>query len=219
MVHFTRPVRSRLLAATAVTMTIAAPLALASTASACWCPTGMHESAPGTETCVNDVAAPTPTPTTETVAPAPTTEAPAPAPVAETPAPAPEETAVIAPAATTAAPVPAAPAAPAPVAPAPAPVAAQATPEVTPVAAEKPASAVKGIHSTGHRTVHKATKKTVVSAASAPVATPAVKATQAAELPFTGMDSGLVGGLGLLLTASGFVLRRRTREPEGTAAP
>jgi hypothetical protein len=206
MVHITRPVRSRLLAATAVTMTIAAPLALASTASACWCPTGMHESAPGTETCVADVAPPTTT-TTQAVTPPATTETPAPA-----------ETAVVTPAATPAAPAPApaAPAAPAPApaAPAPAPVAAQATPAVTPVAAEKPASAVKGIHSTGHRTVHK-TAKTVVSAASTPVAAPAVKATQAEELPFT----GIVGGLGLLLTATGFVLRRRTREPEGVAAP
>ena len=83
MAHTALSSRSRrLLLAPALTLAVAAPLVVTSTASACWCPTGMHESAPGSETCVTD------TPPAETVTPPATTETPA--PVAETtPAPAP----------------------------------------------------------------------------------------------------------------------------------
>jgi LPXTG-motif cell wall-anchored protein len=95
-------------------------------------------------------------------------------------------------------------------------VAAESTPVVTPVAAERPAGAVKGEHKTGHAN-HKATPKKVLTAQSAPVAAakPAVQAAQAQQLPFTGLDSGAIAGLGVLLTGAGLVLRRRTREPEG----
>src|SRR3954452_10357275 len=96
MAHTALSSRSRrLLLAPALTLAVAAPLVVTSTASACWCPTGMHESAPGSETCVTDTPpAETVTPPATTETPAPVAEttpapAPAPAPVAETPAPAP----------------------------------------------------------------------------------------------------------------------------------
>ena len=58
MAHLAHRSRSRLLLAPAVTLAVVSPLAFASTASACWCPPGMHESAPGTETCVPDTPKP-----------------------------------------------------------------------------------------------------------------------------------------------------------------
>ncbi len=72
MAHTALSSRSRrLLLAPALTLAVAAPLVVTSTASACWCPTGMHESAPGSETCVTD------TPPAETVTPPATPETPA----------------------------------------------------------------------------------------------------------------------------------------------
>ena len=232
MALFAHKSRSKLLLAPALTLAVAAPLAFTASASACWCPQGMHESAPGSNQCVADTpkeATPqTPpateqppaketTPPAETPAPAPKAETPAPAPTTETPAPAPAETAAPtpapAPAATTPAPAPA----PAPAAP----VTEQGTQPTTP-ATEQPTGAVRGevVSSKPHKkhtTHHTAAPEQTESAPVATTAAPSVQSAQAAELPFTGMDTGVVAGLGVALLGGGLVLRRRTREPMDSA--
>jgi hypothetical protein len=192
--------RSRLLLAPALTLAVASPLAFASTASACWCPTGMHESAPGSETCVADTPKPAPetvtppvkeTPATETPAPE-TTPAPAPAPVVEqaaAPAPAPAAAPAPAPAAAEAA---------------PAPAVASGTPEAP--AAEEEQGEVLGEHvSSKPRAEH------TVAAAPTANAAPVVQTAAAGELPFTGLDTGLIAIMGAGLLGTGVVLRRRTQ--------
>jgi LPXTG-motif cell wall-anchored protein len=229
MALFAHKSRSKLLLAPALTLAVAAPLVFTASASACWCPQGMHESAPGSEQCVADTpkeatpqtppateqppAKETTTPPAETPAPAPTTETPAPAPApAETAAPAP------APAATTPAPAPAeTPAAPAPAAP----VTEQSNQPTTP-ATEQPTGAVRGevVSSKPHKkhtTHHTAAPEQTESAPVTTAAAPSVQSAQAAELPFTGMDTGVVAGLGVALLGGGLVLRRRTREPMDSA--
>jgi hypothetical protein len=201
--------RSRLLPAAAVTLAVAAPLAFASTASACWCPQGMHESAPGSETCTADTPPKTETvtPPAEEQTPAPTTETAAPAP-AETPAPPVEQAAAPAPAPAPVAQTPATPAAPA----APA---VQSGPTETPVAAEEqPQSEVLGEHAASKpRAVkHTATTKPAAVTAAAPAAAaPEVQTVQAGQLPFTGLDTGLIAMMGAGLLGTGVVLRRRTQ--------
>ena len=189
----------RLLLAPALTIAVVAPLALASPAAACWCAPGMHESSTVPETCVPDTPAPQPAPvtTTETPAPTPTTETPPPAP--ETPAaPAP------APAAVVEAPAPA----PAPAAP----VVASAAP-VAPVAAEEEQGAVLGERVSSKP---KAKKKAALKATAPAPATETAPVVQTAaatgQLPFTGLDSGLVAIMGAGLLGTGVVLRRRTQQ-------
>jgi Tfp pilus assembly protein FimV len=205
--------RSRLLPAAAVTLAVAAPLALASTASACWCPQGQHESAPGSEMCVADVPeTQTVTPPAQEQTPAPTTETAAPAPAAETPAPVVEQAAAPAPAAPAPAPAAETPAAPA----APAAPAVQSGPTETPVAAEEqPQNAVLGEHESSKPTTKHTTKTKAVTAA-APATTAAAPEVQTvsaagAQLPFTGLDTGLVAIMGAGLLGTGVVLRRRTQ--------
>ncbi len=201
MAHTALSSRSRrLLLAPALTLAVAAPLVVTSTASACWCPTGMHESAPGSETCVTD------TPPAETVTPPATTETPA--PVAETPAP-------------VAAPGPGPGArcsgrgalAPAPApAPAPTPVVTAAAPAEVPVAAEEEQGEVLGEHVASKP--KKAAKKTVKTASAAPttaVAAAPVEATATGQLPFTGLDTGLIAVMGASMLGGGIILRRRTQ--------
>ena len=200
MAHNALSSRSRrVLLAPALTLAVAAPLVVTSTASACWCPTGMHESAPGSETCVPD------TPKPETIAPPATTETPA--PVAETPAPVAEAPAPVA-EAPAPAPAPAPTPAPAP-APAPTPVVnASAPAEETPVAAEEEQGEVLG-----ETVTSKPRKKKTVetTAAPRPRASAPVEASAAGELPFTGLDTGLIAVMGASMLGGGIVLRRRTQ--------
>jgi type IV secretory pathway VirB10-like protein len=179
MAHSALSSRSRLLLAPALTLAVAAPLVVTSTASACWCPTGMHESAPGSETCVAD------TPKPETITPPATTETPA--PVAETPAPAPAP------------------------APAPTPVVTASTPVAeTPVAAEEEQGEVLGETVTS-KPRKKAAKKTTAAAPTTAVASAPVEASAAGQLPFTGLDTGLVAVMGASMLGGGIFLRRRTQ--------
>jgi hypothetical protein len=215
MAHPALRSRSRLLLAPALTLAVASPLALAPSAFA----TGSHDSGspvaspntgsdnpcnwdnkPKPEQPTTPPAAdkpPTPetpaaeTPTVPETAPAPETPA---APV--TPAPVVEQAAAPAPAPAPAAPAPAAAApAPAPAAPA-APVEEEAEEEQAEVLGETAESAPDELEAP------------VAATAAAPAAA------SAEELPFTGLDTGLIAIMGAGLLGGGIVLRRRTQSTQ-----
>jgi hypothetical protein len=202
--------RTGLAALGILALALVAALVLAPRASAWYCAPGTHEFPADSGQCVPD----TPTPTTPE-APAPPPEKPEqPAPQPEQPhqpAPPPAPLAPPAPASPPAAvpaPVTSPPQAPAPApapaaAPAPTPAPSAAAPEqavqqeaaeeeAPRPASERPTGAVRGEREEG---------------ASAPVAPqPAQTPTQ---LPFTGLDAGLIASMGLVFLGAGLLLRRQ----------
>jgi hypothetical protein len=217
MLHAVRslPARTALPGLTILALALVAALVLAPRASAWYCPPGTHESPPDSGQCVPD----NPTPTTPT-APVPPPEQPEqplpkpeqpeqPLPKPEQPqqpttpppappaAPAPQPTPAAVPAPT---PQPAPVAAPAP-APAPAPSAAapeqavqqEVVEEEAPrPARERPSSAVRGERD---------------EVQSAPVAPQ--RSQGPTQLPFTGVDAGLIAFMGLVFLCAGLLLRHQ----------
>ena len=201
MAHTALSSRSRrLLLAPALTLAVAAPLVVTSTASACWCPTGMHESAPGSETCVTD------TPPAETVAPPATTETPAPAVArrhARSPGPRPRRRGARAGAGACSRSGSRA---------APTPVVTAAAPAEVPVAAggagRGPGRArrVQAAQEGGEEDRQDGSAAPTTAVAAAPV-----EATATGQLPFTGLDTGLIAVMGASMLGGGIILRRRTQ--------
>jgi hypothetical protein len=80
----------------------------------------------------------------------------------------------------------------------------------TPVAAEEEQGEVLGETVTS-KPRKKAAKKTTAAAPTTAVASAPVEASAAGQLPFTGLDTGLVAVMGASMLGGGIVLRRRTQ--------
>jgi hypothetical protein len=88
-----------------------------------------------------------------------------------------------------------------------------AAPAEVPVAAEEEQGEVLGEH-VASKPRKKAEKKTVKTASAAPttaVAAAPVEATATGQLPFTGLDTGLIAVMGASMLGGGIILRRRTQ--------
>jgi outer membrane biosynthesis protein TonB len=218
MLHSVRSLPSRtrlaLLLGALVAATITA-LALAPGASAWYCPPGTYESPPDSGQCVSQQ----PTTTPETPAPQPAKpeqpsqpptkpEQPQQPTTPQTPpaaVPAPQTPPAAAPAPQTppaAAPAPQTPPTPAPVA-APAPAQSVTPPSAAPqenVQAQAPTEAQRP----SHERPSSAVQGEVVTGASAPVTPQSAPA----QLPFTGVDVGLIALIGIVLLTVGLLLRR-----------
>jgi hypothetical protein len=85
-----------------------------------------------------------------------------------------------------------------------------AAPAEVPVAAEEEQGEVLGEHvaSKPHK---KAAKKTASAAPTTAVAAAPVEATATGQLPFTGLDTGLIAVMGASMLGGGIILRRRTQ--------